>query len=302
MKILITGATGHSGRWFIERLKKEKFEGEIVCLAREGNDISQIENSGLTYNIVWSSIEDKRELDAAMDGVNTVIHIAGIQTSNLILRSAIENNVNWCILVHTTGRYSKFKSASSEYIKVEEEVLSMRDKINITIIRPTMIYGSLLDANMHKLILYLSKHKFFPLFGDGKNLMQPVHARDLGNSYYDILITSKRTMNKEYNLSGEKPLTYANIIKVTGKSLGAENIIVRIPLWLSINAARVYNLIFKKKAIISVEQVLRMQEDKDFGHEEAKNDFGFNPISFEAGIKEEIKEIRKARSLRNLKK
>ncbi|HZK60446.1 MAG TPA: hypothetical protein VFC41_00130, partial [Anaerovoracaceae bacterium] len=55
-------------------------------------------------------------------------------------------------------------------------------------------------------------------------------------------------------------------------------------------AAKVYNSIFGKRAIISVEQVLRMQEDKVFDHEMAKNDFGYNPVSFEEGIKDEVQE------------
>ena len=43
------------------------------------------------------------------------------------------------------------------------------------------------------------------------------------------------------------------------------------------------------KLTIKSEQILRLNEDKSFSHINAFNDFGFNPISFEEGIVEEIK-------------
>jgi nucleoside-diphosphate-sugar epimerase len=293
MKIMITGATGHSGRWFIQRLIKEKFDGELVCLVRKGREISHLESSGLNYKIIWGSIQNEETLNDAMKGMDTVIHIAGIQMSRQILNVAIANDVNWAILVHTTGRYSEYKRESASYIEIEDEILTMRDRMNITIVRPTMIYGSAMDANMHKLILYLNKHKFFPLFGKGDNLMQPVHARDLGNAYYDILTHREKTLNKEYNLSGKEPWTYLNIVSNTSHFLGKRHVIFRVPLWVSVNAARIYNALLRDKAIISVEQVLRLQENKDFSHEEARKDFGYNPIAFEEGIREEIESMKK---------
>ena len=51
---------------------------------------------------------------------------------------------------------------------------------------------------------------------------------------------------------------------------------------------------FGSRAIINVEQVLRMQEDKNFSYEDAANDFGYDPIGFEQGITEEIREMKKA--------
>lgn len=44
------------------------------------------------------------------------------------------------------------------------------------------------------------------------------------------------------------------------------------------------------KAMISVEQVLRMNEDKVFSHEDASADFGYSPKGFEEGIRGEVEE------------
>lgn len=287
--LFVTGISGNSGKFFVERLIKENYKGKIKCLVRASSDTTFIDNSGLNIEKIIGDIKDTDLIESAMVGVDIIVQIYSIQYSPIIIDAAIKNNVKWAILIHTTGRYSKYKSASAEYIRIEEEIMKKRDKIGITILRPTMIYGSLQDRNMYKLINYLYTHKFFPLFGSGKNLMQPVHAKDLGNAYYDVMINYEKTMNKEYNLSGKYPIEYLKLIKTVSKILDRNNVIVKIPINISILAAKIYNTLFKK-TLISVEQVLRMQEDKDFAHEEATKDFGYSPCSFQEGILEEIRE------------
>ena len=44
---------------------------------------------------------------------------------------------------------------------------------------------------------------------------------------------------------------------------------------------------------IRAEQVLRLNENKDFDYTNATKDFGYNPISFSEGIRLELLEMRK---------
>ncbi|WP_094603862.1 hypothetical protein SPSIL_042740 [Sporomusa silvacetica DSM 10669] len=287
--LFVTGITGHTGKWFLNRLIKEKYQGKIKCLVRENSDTKFLDHSGLNIEKVYGSLEDKDLLDYSMCNVKTLLHISSILFSNNVIDAAIKNNLKWAILVHTTGRYSKFKSASEEYIKIEDGILKKRNQIGITVLRPTMIYGSSHDRNMYKLIDYLYRHKFFPLFGNGENLMQPVHAKDLGYAYYDVLTNANIAFNKEYNLAGRHSLHYIDLVKCVSEELGRKNIIVKVPLPISVFAAKIYNY-FNKHAIISVEQVLRMQEDKAFSYKAATQDFNYSPVSFEDGIKNEVKE------------
>ncbi|WP_193222090.1 NAD-dependent epimerase/dehydratase family protein [Bacillus sp. B3-WWTP-C-10-D-3] len=287
--LYVTGITGHTGKWFLKKLIDENYTGKIRCLVRKESNTSFIDQSGLDIEKVYGSLDDKQVLEATMNGVETVIHIATIKFSNNVMDAAINNNVKWAVLVHTTGRYSNYKSASEEYIKIEDNLLKKRNQIGITVLRPTMIYGSSGDRNMYKLVDYLYKRKFFPMFGKGKNLMQPVHAKDLGDAYYNVLLNREKTFNKEYNLSGKAAIAYIDLVKCVSKTLNRKNVIVKLPLWFSVLAAKIYNAV-NKNAVISVEQVLRMQEDKDFRYDEASKDFGYLPVSFEEGIKGEVEE------------
>lgn len=287
--ILVTGITGHSGRFFAERLAREGYAGEIRCLCRPSSETSFLERTRLNYSIVAGDITSTEFLDQVVKGVDTILHIASIRYSRKIVEAAIRNNVRWVVLVHTTGRYSKFKSAAEDYISIEDGILGLRDKIAVTILRPTMIYGSSRDQNMFKLVDYLYRHKFFPVFGNGRNLMQPVHALDLADAYCAVLENSEVTVNREYDLSGKEPVEYIELVRTVSRLLGRNNILVRVPIWLSLLGAKAYNAIFPK-ALISVEQVMRMNEDKVFPHGAASRDFGYRPRSFADGIRGEVEE------------
>lgn len=287
--LYITGITGHTGVWFLKKLEAENYTGKIKCVVRDISDVTLLKSSKLDIEIVSGDLKDSKFLNDSLKGVNTVVHISSIMYSEQLTNAAITNNVEWLIMVHTTGRFSSYKSASEEYIKIEDGILDKRNQIGVTILRPTMIYGSSRDRNMYKLVSFLSKSRLFPMFGSGNNLMQPVHARDLGYAYYDVLVNKQITFNKEYNLSGKYPIKYKDLVLTVSRALGRKVLMVKIPLSLSVLAAKIYNALFKN-AVISVEQVLRMQEDKAFSYEEAERDFGYSPISFEDGIKEEVHE------------
>ena len=287
--MLVTGITGHSGRLFANRLARSGYTGAIRCPIRPDSNADFLKNSGFNYSIVTGDLSDRQFLDKLMDSVDTVLHIAHIGFSGEVVAAAIRKRVRWAILVHTTGRYSKFKSASEDYIRIEDGILTLRDKIAITILRPTMIYGGSRDQNMFKLVDYLYKHKFFPIFGAGQNLMQPVLAQDLADAYFNVLSNREVTVNREYNLSGKEPISYIDLVRTVSRSLSKKNVMVPIPMWLSLLGARIYNAV-SRGAIISVEQVLRMNEDKVFSHEAASKDFGYNPKSFGEGISAEVAE------------
>lgn len=294
--LYITGLTGHSGKWLLKRLEKEKYPETVRVVMRQSKEADPskyeiFEHSPLKLEFAVGDLRDPSFLEKSLEDVDTLIHIASIHHSALLMNAAVKKQVRRAILIHTTGRFSKFKSASAEYIEIEDAILTLRDQIDITVLRPTMIYGSSGDRNMYRLITYLARHRFFPLFGSGSNLMQPVHARDLGNAYYDVLMNPDKTRNKEYDLSGKEPLTYRDIILCISREFNRKILLIPVPFQLSLLAAKLYNFLFRSRAIISVEQVLRMREDKAFSHEAATKDFGYAPLSFEEGIREEVQEF-----------
>ncbi|MFP7492497.1 NAD-dependent epimerase/dehydratase family protein [Terribacillus saccharophilus] len=289
--LLVTGITGHTGSYFLEKLVENNYSGPIRCIVREGSDTTAIDNSGLLIEKKVGDLSDKNFLDKCMQGVDKVFHIVNIRYSLNILDACIRNNVNRLICVHTTGIFSKFRVASEEYNIIEEEInrkASSHD-IKLTILRPTMIYGDIRDRNMSKFIKMIDKFAVFPVIDNGKCLIQPVNARDLGKAYYDVLLLDESVVKNEYILSGEKPIAMKDAFKLISAGLQKKRTFISVPLPLGVTLARMVRIITLSK-IDYVEKVQRMGEDRCFDHRDAFSDFNYNPEPFHKGITREITE------------
>ena len=287
--LLVTGITGHSGRYFVEQLISNNYKGKIRCLVRKSSNIHFLKNSGLNIEIIVGDLNDKDCLEKITKNVDTILHIYNIRYSIPLAKAAILNKVKRMIAVHTTGIYSKFRIAAHDYIKIESELIDLaaKNQIDLTILRPTMIYGDICDYNMSKFIKMVDKLLIFPLINGGKNLIQPVNARDLAKAYYDVLIHPKVTANNHYNLSGDRPISIKEALTIISNKLNKKTIFIPVPLNISVLAAYFLKIITIGKLDI-IEKVLRMGEDRAFNHELAKKDFNYSPMTFEEGIEIEI--------------
>jgi nucleoside-diphosphate-sugar epimerase len=295
-ELLVTGASGRSARHFFERLEEENYEKKIKCLVRKNSQIEHLRDNKLNLEFISCDFENIDCLKNSMEGVKVVLHNANIKFSKAVIKAGTAAGVDWFICVHTTGRYSKFKSASAEYIEIEEGLL--KEHSNLTILRPTLIYGSSRDqlgrlhtSNLSRLIYFINSYNVFPVFGSGKNLMQPVNAEDLGNAYFQVLQNRSNTFGKQYNLSGRDQVTYISILKDISSALGKKVLFIYLPIWISLVGAYLMNMLLGSRFPISVEQVQRMTEDKIFSFKDASKDFGYSPINFKDGIRREVDEL-----------
>ncbi len=289
--LLVTGATGHTGRFLLEELKNSGKDYKIRCFVRKDSPrIKYLENYDV--EIAFGDMEDEASLKNALKNVETVIHIVNIKYSPVIAGLSAEAGVRKIIFIHTTGMFSKFRALAEDYKKIEDYIIE-NCKIDYVILRPTMIYGTTNDHNMHKLIQYIKGHNIFPVFGSGKSLMQPVHARDLARAVV-LAMDAPGAVNKGYNISGGNALSYREILKLIAGRVNPGIRFIYIPYRISMILGGLYNLVFHmagKKGQISIEQIKRLSENKNYDFYEAQKDFGYSPITFEEGIEEEIKSM-----------
>ena len=257
-----------------------------------------LDNCDLKIEKVIGDLNDINFISEIMSGVDKVMHIYNIHHSPIIVREAIKNKVKRLILIHTTGIYSNFKDASKRYKEIENEINELNNKIEnnleITILRPTMIYGDMCDSNMSKFIKMVDKLKIMPVIDGGKSLIQPVNARDLGKAYYDVLTSPEVTSGKAYDLSGDRPIKIIKTLELISNELNKKTRFISIPLLLGVFLAKLVKIITFKK-INYVEKVQRMSEDRSYSHVAASKDFDYNPMSFEKGISIEVSQYLKER-------
>ena len=290
--LLVTGITGHSGRYFLQELINNKYEGSIRCVVRNGSDTSLIDKSGLSIEKVTGDLTDQDFVDSALDGADTVLHIASIFHSLAVIKAAVTNNVKQAILTHTTGIYSRYKSASAEYQNIESAIANIlkghSSPMGLIYLRPTMIYGNVNDGNMVIFMRMIDRLRLFPVIDHGKSLLQPVNGRDLGRAYYQVLCKSE-IRNGDCILSGDKPRTMLEVFTLIANSLGKKTVFVSVPLGLGEFMTRCLKL-FTLGKVDYIERVQRMGEDRSFPHDAATKDFGYNPMPFEEGIGMEVEE------------
>lgn len=302
-RVLITGISGKNGRYLLEEMEKNKEKDGLdkvhfKVFLREGSDITYLDKSTLDIERYYGSIDTKEEAAKYVEGgYDTLLHIAGIQRSVQIVSAAIEAGVKRFILVHTTGIYSKYKEAGEGYRQIDAEVRKMCKEASVclTILRPTMIYGTLTDGNMSVFIKMVDKFRLFPVISGAKYALQPVWCKDLGKAFYDVLMNPDKTDNKEYDLSGGKPILLIDIFKEIEKQLGVKNTYISCPYFIAyLGAWGLYIITLGKKDMR--EKVQRMVEPRAYSHDKAKADFGYNPLEFKDGIKEEIRMYKEAKN------
>jgi len=281
--ILLTGATGFLGEFVLRGLIEKGYD--VTCFVRETSNLETIKELGAQY--VYGELDNQSSICDALKGKDALINIASLGFGHCpdIIKSCEDMNVKRAVFISTTGIFTKL-NPDSKSVRLEAERLIKESRLDYTILRPTMIYGTPKDRNMWRLIKYLKSLRIIPILGDGNYLQQPVYVKDLAN----VIIKAYEndvSIKKAYNISGAKAITYNEVIDITARALGRKVAKMHIPMQLSYKLLRLYEKIARKPKL-KAEQVLRLNENKDFSHEEAELDLGYYPLSFEDGIKLEI--------------
>lgn len=281
--ILLTGATGFLGEFVLEELVQRGHE--VTCFVRRTSNLDRIKRLKVKY--VFGELDDYKSICEALKGKEALINIASLGFGHApnIVNACEEMGVKRSIFVSTTGIFTKL-NPDSKGIRLAAEKLIKASNLDYTVIRPTMIYGTSKDRNMWRLVKYLKRLPVLPILGSGSYLQQPVYVKDLAIAIVSAY-EKKVSIGKAYNISGAKALSYNEIVDITGKALGKKVIKIHIPMKFSYNLLKMYEKVSKQPRL-KAEQVLRLNENKDFSFEEAKKDLGYNPLSFEEGIKIEV--------------
>jgi nucleoside-diphosphate-sugar epimerase len=283
VKVLISGGTGLLGQGLL-RLLRETGEHEVRCLVRRTSPVERLGGLELAYG----DAGDDGSIARALRGMDAFVHVAGIRYTPEVLEAMRRARVERLVIVSSTSTHSRFEFRSAP--RLVNEALLAGSELRWTVVRPSMIYGSELDHNMHRLLRFLDRWPVFPLFGSGENLWQPVYYEDLARGLYAAL-TKPGTEGQIYDLPGSRPLTYIDLIRTAAVALGKSTRIVRIPAE-PVRQALVVAERIGLPLPVSSEQVLRLREDKAYSYQKAKEELGYAPRTFKKGIALEVGRLR----------
>lgn len=292
MKIVFSGSTSDTGNRVLKKLVEKIGSDSITCLVRPTSYTRYLEQ--LKVRTVIGDVTEPETLKQILNPSARYLDMTHPKHYHKSLEAVVSAGVERAYFVTTTGIFSKYNQFSQIYKDNEAKIRA--SGIVYTILRPSMIYGSMQDKNMHRLIQFLDRYPVFPLFGAGKSLMQPVYAEDLAAGIVSAIVTVG-TENQEYNLAGPTGITYKEIVDTILTKMNRSVLKLNVDTNLAATIAKFAQQI--PSFPVTEEQVLRLQEDKVFDISKAVKELGFSPRSFEAGIEIEIEEMRQAGLIRS---
>ncbi len=287
MKVLVIGGTGFTGERLVRRLQADGDIDLLRCLYRSSS--GEVESlSGVEW--VEGDLDRHDTLDAALNEVSLVYYVASLGFGHApnIIQAMHAAGVRRGVFTSTTGIFTSL-SPPSKAVRLEAEDQLRASGLDVSILRPTMIYGSEGDRNMYRLLRFIRKSPVIPVFGPGECLQQPVFVEDLVSA---LVAASKTdcTIGKSYNISGKEPLTFNQVVETAAHLMGRRVRRIHLPAGLVVRTLKLAERL-RIPVPLKSEQVLRLNEDKSFEHVEASSDFGYSPRTFAEGIGEEIRQL-----------
>jgi nucleoside-diphosphate-sugar epimerase len=189
------------------------------------------------------------------------------------------------VLFTSTSISTKANSPSPEeregiaaYATAEKDVIAQCNALGVawTVLRPTIIYEEGKDRNITRLAGLIARFGFFPLYGRGAGLRQPVHAEDCGIAAV-CAARSAKAANKIYDLPGREAIAYREMIGRIFDGMGRRRVIFSVPpsLWLP-----AFGLLERRFPGFKAEMGVRMATDLTFDPSPAIADFAWNPREF----------------------
>ncbi len=286
MRVALTGATGFTGRRVVrELLRAGHAVTALVRLPSRGRGLPE------PVRLIEGDLVDASALARLLEGQEALVHVASLGFGHAeAIASAVEaSGVPRSVFFSSTSIYTRLPAASKPVRLAAEERVTALSRA-WTILRPTMIYGDAGDRNLSRLVRFVAHSPVVPLPGGGRALVQPVHVDDLGRAAAAI-VASPLAERRAYDLPGAEAVPLRELVRYVGKLLGRRLLLVPLPIRPMAIAAGLWQRLGLPPRV-SAEQVLRLAEDKAFGFDEARRDFGYAPRGLREGLADEVRLLR----------
>jgi len=274
--ILVTGATGYTGRFLVPALVEA---GEVVCcLVRPSSDRQYLDALKVESRV--GDLDRPESIQDAFAGVKKVLHLAHIRYTP-VLCQCLTASIEHVVLVSSLWGMSQIPSALVDQVRAGE-AYAVKWGLPHTIVRPSMIYGPGNDRNLSRLAAFVRRWRWLPVFGSGEYLQQPVYVEDVVQAIQRAM--AKPPIGAVYAIAGAQAISYNALIDQVGAAIGVRPLKLHLPVkWVLAGLWGLQRLglgIAMKR-----EQILRLQEDKSYSIEAAQRALDYAPLNLAEGLK-----------------
>ncbi len=289
MKVFVAGGTGFVGSHLIPELLRCGHSVRLLVHQRTPQIAPGVET--------WTGdVENGDQLALGMAGCEAVINLIGIirefpargvtferlhaHTTAHLVTAAERCGVSRYLQMSALGTRTQ---AVSNYhrTKFRGEEVVRGSSLAWTILRPSLIYGRG-DAFISMLAKQLRLFPVIPIIGDGLYRLQPVHADDVARCFARAL-ELPQTVAGCYELCGEKPVTYRELLDAIAHALGK-----RPPFKLAMPLGLMKSIIPVMQQIpqfpITTDQLQMLLEESVCSDCRWQSVFGFEPLPLSEGL------------------
>jgi len=233
----VFGGTGFVGRRIVHRLRESGTRVRIVS-----RHSGRAADDGVEQ--IVANAHDERSVAAAVAGADGVVnaislyiehgsdtfHSVHVEAAGKIARAARQAGIRR--FVHVSGIGANAASLSP-YIRSrgEGEATVQTAFSSAVIVRPAVMFAPD-DAFVTTIVRLLRSLPAYPIFGDGRTRLQPVHVDDVAAAIAQILRQEKKPY-PVYELAGPRVYSYEELLRTIARIAGLRPVLTRMPfaLW-----------------------------------------------------------------------
>lgn len=257
MRSLVTGGTGFTGSHLVNRLL-ERGEDVVALDHKPGLFANQLRDAGA--DIELASVTDRDAVDEAAADVDVIYHLAAmfrdvdapdreywnvnVGGTRNVLEAAEKHDVAKVVYCSTQGVHGDVDDPPGDEdspikpedyyqeTKYEGELVCQEfiDRgMNVTIVRPTAIYGPG-DPGRWLMLFKMARSGRFLMFGDGETTYHPVYIDNLVDLF--ILAAERPEARGNTYIGGdERYYTLNEIVQMVGEAIDVDVQIYHLPFW-----------------------------------------------------------------------
>jgi nucleoside-diphosphate-sugar epimerase len=315
-KVLVTGATGYTGRTLVEKLTA--MGAEVRALARPSSNLEPLAH--LPVQWFRGQIFEEEVVRPAMEGVEYVFHVAAafreaksterdywnvhVKSTQLLASAAIQNpGFQRFVHVSTMGVHghiadppgdetSPFRPGDGyQRTKAEAERwladYARENGLPYAVIRPCAIYG---PGERRLLKLYrMALGRVFPILGNGACWYHLVHVEDLTNAIVRAA-TAEKALGEAFIVGASEPIRLEEMARKIAAVFHRQPRILRLPIqpffWIADICETVCRP-FRIEPPIFRRRVAFYSKDRYFSTRKMREVLGYRPVyENEAGIEQ----------------
>lgn len=270
MKILLTGASGLLGREI----------GRVLAAA--GHEVRGTARHP-SVGVAAVDCRDAEMLARSLRGTDMLVHNAGIGLGAHVAEAVRMSDIARVVAISSAAVTSRSRASALSYRVGEEALVSAHRRV--LLVRPTMIYGSSRDRNVHHAISFARRFGFLPLVGDGSAKIQPIHFRDLAAAVGDL---AEGDAGGIVHAGGAQAVALRDAAAAILDALEMPRRMLRVPYSLARMAGTLGDRVTGRRIL---ERVDRMLEDRIVDNARLLQLTSVRPRDFQTGVRDQVREI-----------